>query len=450
MPSRSGVRRSFSSLFDIGLGMSACRRRTAFPSLALFLLMAAFMVTKTGRDALYFQRDGFFELPKAYLGIAILAGPAAAFTLSVMRFAGPRRSRVFTTLVAAAVQAAFYWVAEPGGGLRMTLVWLAIPLQYGVLLSQAWLLAADLLEAAPRPALPELYSVLGASSMFGGLTGAAAARSLGSLVEAEALFLAGSALLAVAAVVMSLAQATCRAAGMSEDPSGAPAPPGGRPPGLREMAQVLRQRYPMLLAMVGVVGAVVGVLIEFQFYWSVSDPAATPRDNVQLFANFYLWLNGAALLVQLLGMPPLQRRVGVRGSLLVLPVALCGGAALMAVSASTLARAGLRIAESGLKSSIHRSNWEQAYLPLERRARAMSKLLVDGVAARVGEGIAAIMLLVWLRGTGGDISRQDTVWIAYALLVCSAVWLALIVRMGPSLASLSPGEFRAEIMVPDG
>jgi len=400
-------------------------------------MMAAFTLTKTGRDALYFQGDGLNNLPRAYLGIALLAGPAAMSALGMMRLIGPRPTRVITTLGMSAMQMVFYWAAEPGGGLRMTLVFVMIPVLYGVLLAQAWLLASDLLEGAPRSTLPRLYSTLGAASLLGGLTGAAAARSLAPIMEARDFMWAGAILLVAAAAVMSVGAQVCPAARMARESAGARPAPSDGIPDLRTVLGVLAEPYPALLAGVGVVASLVGVLIEFQFYWSTAGQA-----NVSLFASFYMALNGAALAVQVLAMPPLQRRFGVQGSLLVLPAALLGGATLIAVSASALARAGLRVAESGLKSSIHRANWEQAYLPLDRQHRAIAKLLVDGVASRVGEGAAAGLLLL---GMG-----QAGVWITYVLLAGSMVWLALTMKLGIKLSALNPGDFVADIPVPDG
>ncbi len=60
------------------------------------MLMAAVNLVKTGRDALYFQKDGIFDLPKAYLGIAVLSLPMALATLGLMRGIGPRRARCRT------------------------------------------------------------------------------------------------------------------------------------------------------------------------------------------------------------------------------------------------------------------------------------------------------------------------------------------------------------------
>jgi ATP/ADP translocase len=106
--------------------------------------------------------------------------------------------------------------------------------------------------------------------------------------------------------------------------------------------------------------------------------------------------------------------------------------------ASVLARSVLRVAEGGLKASIHRVNWEQAYLPLRQADRAAAKVLVDGAGARIAEGIAALMLLIWLRFFvgGGSLAGHSAAWLNYALLAAAVLWLLLIRALGRRLGSI--------------
>jgi ATP/ADP translocase len=177
------------------------------------------------------------------------------------------------------------------------------------------------------------------------------------------------------------------------------------------------------------------VLIEFQFYSSAAGRGSAAAIT---FADFYLWLNGAALVLQLVVTPVLQRRMGVNGSLFVLPVALVGGTAIALATGSALARAALRIAEGGLKSSVHRSNWEQNYLPVERDNRAPVKLLVDGMASRTGESFAAVLLLI------------AQAWIFPILLGTTVLWLALTVLLRRSLGAEDLAELRPDLPIPEG
>ena len=82
-------------------------------------------------------------------------------------------------------------------------------------------------------------------------------------------------------------------------------------------------------------------------------------------------------------------------------------------------RLRLRLAEGGLKSSIHRVSWEQAYLPLTPGHRGTAKLIIDGAASRIAEGAAALLLFAWMASVaeGADFARQDLSWITYALLI---------------------------------
>jgi hypothetical protein len=435
--------------FSVDRALLTCWFRTFFPSAALFLLTAAFILSKTARDALYFQRDGWFHLPKAYLLIALLAGPSAGATLALMRLLGPRRARVAAILVLAGAQMIFHRIAVPGSGLLMTVVWVLIPMLFGVVLSLVWLLGADLLDRVPNYLLARLYSSMGAASMMGGLTGAAIARQSSGSMEPQALYLVSAGLLLATAIVTAWAHYAFPVVMSAHNPGPVPAPGDSKTVPLPEMWRTLRHRYTKVLALVAVVTSIVGVFIEFQFYWSASEAGLTGRAAMQFFANFYAALNAAAILVQLLATPYFQRLFGVYGSLMILPAALIGAVAAVIATGTRGARAALRVAEGGIKSSIHRSNWEQSYLPLERGERAVAKLLVDGMAARFGEGIAAGLLILWVEFRAGiDV-------LGWGMLAGTLAWLALAsvlrdARRAPGLIPMSLTDLRPDLPIPDG
>jgi hypothetical protein len=291
---------------------------------------------------------------------------------------------------------------------------LVVPLAVGVLFSLFWLLAADLLDAAPGAALAEAYGSIGAASIAGGMAGSGLARLLAARIE-PARFLSLGALALVAAVAAAaLAQRRFPQRRMT-------APAGPSRPSQVDMGAVLRQPYGALLLATGMAASLVGMLVEFQFDLAAATSGADGRANARFFGGVYLALNAIALVAQVGLLPRLQRRIGVNGSLLVLPLALLGGSAGLLASAWLLAPPLLRISEGSLRSSIHRVNWEQAYLPLARQLRASAKLLVDGVGARVAEGVAALVMLVWLRVVVGDASLvgRDTGFFAWLLLAAT-------------------------------
>ncbi|MCH8084382.1 MAG: hypothetical protein IH885_09125 [Myxococcales bacterium] len=413
-------------------------------ALALFLIMASFVLVKTGRDALYVQERGIVDLPIAYLGMAAFSLPVALGMLWLIRAAGPRRARVVALAGVTGVLVVFWQIAEPGGGAWMTALFAAVPLLYGVLFAATWLLAAELFDGLPEERVSRAYAQVGAGSIAGGLMGGAAARVLAPAVAPEAFFGIGALVLGASAVVVALTQA-----------NHAPRPVEGEAierPRLASARSFLRRRYGALLLSLGVLGAIVGVLIEFQFYWAASTSGAGAREQSRYFANLYLVVNAAALTVQLLVMPRVQRLLGIVGSLTVMPAMLLGGAVLVAFSAGLAALGALRVTEGGLKASIHRANWEQAFLPAGSE-RDVAKLVVDGMGAHLGAGLIAAPLYLWLHAVVGNdpLSEHSGAWMAWLLIVSTAVFVVTTRLLKPWLrGSHAPGDRHEVSSLPPG
>lgn len=415
---------------------------------ALFFMTAAFVLTKTGRDALYFQGRGLYDLPGAYLGIALLSVPTALVMLDLMRRLGPRNARVLAPLVVSALLVSFHTVLLPGAGFAMTAFFIFVPLAFGVLFSVAWLLVADLLEGAPRSELARAYSLVGATSILGGALGGLVARALALKVEPTTLVLMGAFALALSAALLAWTQSRFPPyADFSTPPT-----TGSEPPGVPALSG---HQYLWLLLGVGMTGSLVGVLVDFQLYLAAATSGNTARENARFFASVYLFLNAAALVVQLYLMPRIQRAIGVHGSLLILPAALLGAATGLLAGATLATRTLLRITDGGLRASIHRVNWEQAYLPLDRAHRATAKVWIDGAAARVAEGLAALVLYLWLAFVvaGRPLVGQPTSWMTYLLLAALVLWVVLTrtlaSRLKPWVSDVSESELRAAVPLPD-
>jgi ATP/ADP translocase len=122
----------------------------------------------------------------------------------------------------------------------------------------------------------------------------------------------------------------------------------------------------------------------------------------------------------------------LRGGLMVLPIALIGGATFVTAAATALSRSVLRVTEGGLRSSVHRSIWEQAFLLVESSDRSSVKIAVDGIAARIAEAIGALAILLWLNQAAPDRvipMPLNTNWIGWVTLITVAVWLFITQKM---------------------
>lgn len=415
---------------------SSTRINSASHSIALGILLttASLILVKTGRDALYVQDRGIIDLPIAYLGMAVFSLPTAFGMLALIRVMGPRRSRIVALLASSALLAVCWQVARPGSGLRMTAIFIGVPLVFGVLFSATWLLASELYQGLPDELVSRAYARIGAGSISGGLLGGLCARLLAPFVAPESFFGIGALVLAASAVVLMYTQARHPPRPVEGEPS--------KRPGLASARSFLRHRHGAILFALGVLGAVVAVLIEFQFYWAAGSSGASAHEQSLYFANLYLLLNGAALVVQLLIMPRVQRSLGITGSLMVMPAILLGGAVLISLSAGLATRGALRVAQGGLKASIHRANWEQAFIPAGAE-RAVAKLVVDGMGTHLGAGLIAVPLYVWLHIVVADdpLAAHSGAWMTWVLIASTALFLITIRLLKPWLSGHhAPGD----------
>ncbi len=411
----------------------------------MLLMSTSLVLTRTARDALYFQGGGLFDLPKAYVGIAVLSIPLALGVIGLMRILGPRLLRVVAPLVLALILLSLYPVVRPGGGLLMTAFFMLVPLAFGVLFSLSWLLAADLFDHVPEESRAKPNGVYGGATISGGIIGGVLARVLSEFVAPADLILFGAAFTVASAAVMLLAQ---RRFPLNMQPlHEADDEPR------RRIHEIIREPYMLGLLAIAVTGAVTGIIVEFQFFFAAATAGNDAKESAALFADLYTVLNIAALVVQVLIVPKLQRRIGVGGSLLILPAALVGGAAMLLASPSLLLQSGVRATEGGLKSSVHRSNWEQTFVPISRATRNMVKLVIDGVGARLGEGLAAVFVLVWLSGATPDhLESRDTSGITSFMLLAALLWLILVRQLQRSTVQVTKQQRMqpiVELPVPD-
>ncbi len=400
------------------------RLRTFLPASSLFLATAAFIIAKTGRDALFFEGRGLFQLPLVYMTIAMGALPLALIFVKAMKTWGARPARVGVLVFAAAVLGFATPFLTSGDSLLLLNIFIFIPAIFGILFASLWLLATDILEKTPKSEAARSYSKIGASSLAGGMTGGLMAKGLAPFLHPKWLILLGAiVLLAVVGLVHFIhrrlpSNITTTKKTKQEEPPG--------------WLEPFSNNYVRTLLLISMSGALAGLLIDFQFYAAATGAAMGMMGNANFFANFYIMLNLGSLLLQLFATPMIQDKIGLRGGLMILPVALIGGATFVTTAATALSRSVLRVTEGGLRSSIHRSIWEQAFIPVDSSDRSFVKIAVDGMGARIAEGIGATAIFFWLSqvAPGGiTVGPLDTRWMAWVTLATVIVWLIITQKL---------------------
>jgi len=417
------------------------RLKALLPALALGLTTLAFIIAKTGRDALFFQGSGgLLQLPLIYINIAAAAMPLALIFVKAMKIWGARPARLGIVTFAAAVMALATPVLEPGDNIMMLAMFMFIPAIFGLVFASLWLLASDIFEKTEKGEAARAFSKIGAATLAGGMTGGLISKGLAPFLDPKWLILLSAVILLGTVALVQYIHGRFPTNLLAKKSDGKK--DGG-------FLAPLKNQYALTLLFISMTGALAGLLIDFQFYAAAAGARMGAKGNANFFANFYILLNFSSLLLQLFATPKIQDKIGLRGGLMVLPLALVGGATFATAAASAFSRSVLRVTEGGLRSSVHRSIWEQAFSSVDSADRSSVKIAVDAVAARMAEAFGATAILLWLQRVASDgIIKMplDTGWMSWVILVTVIAWLLITHRLSVKVKQERP---RTEAAVPE-
>ena len=169
------------------------RLRTLLPAFSLGFTTLAFIVAKTGRDALFFQGGGgLLQLPLVYINIGAASLPLALIFVKAMKIWGARPARMGIFLFAAVVMAAAAPFLEPGDNPLLLAVFMFIPAIFGLLFASLWLLASDIFEKTEKREAARAFSRIGAGTLAGGMAGGLIAKGLAPYLDPKWLILLGA------------------------------------------------------------------------------------------------------------------------------------------------------------------------------------------------------------------------------------------------------------------
>ena len=169
------------------------RLSTLLLALTLGSATAAFIIAKTGRDALFFQGSGgLLQLPLVYINIGAASLPLALIFVKAMKVWGARPARVGLLLLAAVVMAVGAPFLEPGDNTLLLAIFIFIPAIFGLLFASLWLLAADIFENTEKHEAARAFSRIGAGTLAGGMMGGLISKGLAPYLDPKWLIFLGA------------------------------------------------------------------------------------------------------------------------------------------------------------------------------------------------------------------------------------------------------------------
>jgi len=392
--------------------------------LYIAVVVASFLLAKPIRNGLFLRQYGPYSLVYVYAAVpVVLSLFVPLYTRAVARI-GSRRVTAVTLLFFCSNVLFFWWAFRftpfdllPG----LFYVWVNC---FGIIAPvQAWSFANSLFDTRQAK---RLFGLIGAGASFGAITGGLLARYLVEPVGGTVnmlLVLAGLILAAAGIVSIANKHVPRKAITRLSRPSGQP---------LREtLRQIAASPYLRLMAAMVFLIAIVTQWTAFQLSLMANERYNADADALTaFFGTFNYTLGTISFLLQLLVTGPALRRFGIAITVMVLPVVLGFGTALILVWPVMWSVLVTNAFDQGLRFSVDKASYELLYLPIPPAQRIPLKNTIDIVVNRVADGCGALLLGLATQGfammPGLGLSIRGT---AAVNLVLIGVWIVVAWRV---------------------
>lgn len=144
----------------------------------------------------------------------------------------------------------------------------------------------------------------------------------------------------------------------------------------------------------------------------------------KFYANFMMYFNLVAMIVQLFLVSRIFRWIGVRGALFVLPFLSLGGYAFIAIGASLMVVFWVKVMENGTDYSLMNTTRHALFLILSRQEKYKAKAAIDTFFHRGGDVLSALVVFLGLNYLAFNTSRFAAlnvvlcfIWIGFGILI---------------------------------
>lgn len=401
-----------------------------------FLIISFYMMGRVARAAIFLDHFTAVQLPYADISIAALAGVLAALYIRAGRRTSLRNLQAGSLLFFAANLVVLWWglhVEQWAWLAPVFYVWVGI---CGILcVTQVWMLVNFVWTTREAK---RLVGMVGSGGIIGGSVGGFLARWIALRFGTESTLLFMAVWLVMCTVIVRL---------VCQDKRTAPAASENlesqdSPRNLRESFRLVRQSPHLrtiaaLICLCSIVTTAAG--------WQLTAIAKETLVEKDVLAAFLGSLAGyigiASLIAQLLITTKVLRRFGVGIALLILPLSLTAGSLAVLVWGTLWAATALRASDGVIRYSIDTSALQLLYLPVPANIKVQVKSFIDTVIWKLGDGLAALTLLLFAT-TLGFTPRQIS-WVTLVLLV---LWIgAAIVARRQYVATLRENIQRVRI-----
>jgi AAA family ATP:ADP antiporter len=402
----------------------------------LFLLLGAYYLLKTVRESLILAEGG--AEVKAYSSAA-----QAVILLAIVPIYGWIATRLnrnrllrFTTLFFASSFVIFYLIGRTGTRIGIPYyIWVGIFNVFAI--AQLWAFATDLFSEAQGK---RLFPILGVGASAGALAGAwGAGKLIGPVGPYNILWISALVLCLCAFLARVAGWVITRKAGAEEQKKDLT--PLNKDGGFQ---LILHDRYLMLIAILTVLLNVVSLSGDFilgkLLVNHTNEVVGTANSLMkarkafigEFYASYYEWTNIVSFVIQTFLVSRIFKRIGIRGSLFVLPAISLATFAFILISPILGVVRVFKIAENSTNYSLQNTVRNALLLPTSREAKYKAKAAIETFCWRFGDVLQAGVIFL---GTRLHFSVRS---FAAVTLSITMAWLYVAFRLFEEHRRLSP------------
>ena len=412
------VRLFWQSVYDVRPGEHA---RTFLMALHMMFVLFAYYILKPVSRALFLNKFEIDRLPLLNVLIAVCGGLLAYLYTRVAVRASLQVAIYWSTGIALSCLVVIWWLLQFDFGWMLYVLNIWVSLFSIILVSQAWLVAANVFDSREAK---RLFGLLGLGAVVGASFGGQFTAIVALMVETRHLLLASGimVILAFGALMLlaSLKNVNLRAAKGAESEE------------KFEFTDILAgiQKHRHLQVIMGIITLmfIVDVMIDYQFS-ALAKLAYPKKEELTAFLGsfFGVYLTLVTFVMQFFLTAIIVRRLGVGGTLQIMPVVI-GTTSLCLIVMPQLAVASVvRILEAGTRYTLNKTGMELLYLPLPSSLKNRTKAFVDIFMDRFGRGIGGLVLMAFSALFVAPGKQPDARQISGLVVGFCALWILLSV-----------------------
>jgi hypothetical protein len=356
-------------------------------TIAAAALIAQHVIGKATRDALFLSHFPATQLPVVMTASTVLSGGVVVLFARLMARFGP--TVVVPPLFAlhAGALALEWLLATRLEAVAAVVVYLHTASVGATILSAFWSVVSEGFD--PYTAKRAIGRI-GAGAALGGVIGGGLAWGGSRITTVPTMLLAGAALSLVA--TWGVRRLSHGPPGRASAPTEETRPPSG-------LAALRDTPYLRLLAWVVAIGALLQSLLDFAVGAQAKATYGGGARLLSFFALFQAAIGLVSFLLQTTANRPSLDRLGIGGTIALLPAGV-GGLGLFALAAPSLMTAALqRGCEGVLRASLFRSAYEVLFTPLPQSLKRPTKTFIDvsfdRLGGLVGSGLTLALIALW-------------------------------------------------------